>query len=294
MNDIRDAQAIASRLWSETSWWHSGGMAWQFASEADPRARVTRVWDGAWGWMYQPDVLMMQVDPAAPELARDVVDWFDATATGASPRVEVADSNEHVISALAVAWYREMVDEPFSLDLRCKASNGTADLPPGYVLRTAADVSPDDRVLAHTASWRPADLPYDQDHAPAFDADATSSFSIAKLERVQKEPLYDPECDFVVTTTSGEAAACCTVWFDPAIGAAEIEPLGVVPSHRRRGLAVALCRAAITAIAQGGGDEVVIHPRGDVAYPAPRAAYAAAGLARVNRTRTYGRDPTTS
>ena len=42
-------------------------------------------------------------------------------------------------------------------------------------------------------------------------------------------------------------------------------------------------------MASVGGNEVVIHRRGDVAYPAPRAAYAAVGFTRVNRTRTYGR-----
>jgi len=49
---------------------------------------------------------------------------------------------------------------------------------------------------------------------------------------------------------------------------------------------VALCHAALDAVAQAGGTEV-IHPRGDAAYPAARAAYAAAGVAEVNRTRTY-------
>ncbi|HVT78767.1 MAG TPA: GNAT family N-acetyltransferase, partial [Acidimicrobiales bacterium] len=70
---------------------------------------------------------------------------------------------------------------------------------------------------------------------------------------------------------------------------AEIEPLGVVPEHRRRGLAQALCRAALRATAEAGGTEVVIHPRGDVAYPAARDAYAAAGFVTVNRSRIFGR-----
>ena len=67
--DFRGLQALASRLWGPTAWWHPGGMAWQLAAERDGTAREIRVWDDseprAWGWMYQPDVLMLLVDPHA-------------------------------------------------------------------------------------------------------------------------------------------------------------------------------------------------------------------------------------
>ena len=112
-------------------------------------------------------------------------------------------------------------------------------------------VSEDVRVAAHRAAWLPAALPFTPEHRPAAASDATSSFDAHKLRRAQSLWPYDPSRDLVITTADGEAAACCTIWFDETTGAAEIEPLGVVPEHRRRGLAIALCHAALDAVARG-------------------------------------------
>jgi predicted N-acetyltransferase YhbS len=201
----------------------------------------------------------------------------------------VADGDEHVAAALRAAGYDEVADEAFALDLRCAAEPTRLQLPRGYVLRTAADVSDAVRVDAHRNAWLPAALPYEPAYQPTVAPGAMSSFDAQKLARVRATPPYAAERDFVITTADGDPAACCTVWFDAASGSAEIEPLGVAPDHRRRGLAQALCHASVDAVAKAGGVEVVIHPRGDAAYPAPRGAYAAAGFRTVNRTRVYGR-----
>ena len=71
--------------------------------------------------MYQPDVLMLLVDPHAPELAAEVVEWFDDINMGKAPRVEVADGQKAVLDALRVAGYVEAPDEPFGLDQRSTA-----------------------------------------------------------------------------------------------------------------------------------------------------------------------------
>jgi ribosomal protein S18 acetylase RimI-like enzyme len=281
-------QAIASRLWGPTSSWHPGGMAWQLATEQSPG--VMRVWDGAaWGWMYQPDVLLLQVDAAAPELAAEVVAWFDAANTGTAPRVETAEGQDHVVAALVAAGYSEVTDEAFGLDQRCAAERTKVRLPRGYALNTAADVTDEVRINAHRDAWLPRALPYVPELRPFIAEDATSGFDEAKLARTRATPPYAAARDFVITTADGAPAACATVWFDESTGSAEIEPLGVAPEHRRRGLAQALCHAALDAVARAGGSEVVIHPRGDAAYPAPRGAYSAAGFKTVNRTRIYGR-----
>ena len=78
-----------------------GVAAWRQSVTA--RAGEIRVWDDptrAWGWTYQPDVLMLLVDPHAPELAVEVVEWFDDINTGQAPRVEVADGQTAVLDAL--------------------------------------------------------------------------------------------------------------------------------------------------------------------------------------------------
>lgn len=279
---------IASRLWGPHAFWHPGDMAWQFATERTPG--IIRLWDDrAWGWVYQPDTLMLQVDPTAPELAAEVVAWFDDVRTGDAPRVEVGEADAPVVAALVAAGYAEVPDGPFSVDMRCAAAPTEVDLPAGYALRSAADVPVATRVEAHRAAWLPTALPYHPDHQPTFAADATSAFDDVKLARTQTMYLYAAERDFVITTDDGDPAACCTLWFDPDTGAGEIEPLGVAPEHRRRGLARALCRAALDAVATAGGTEVVIFPRGDDAYPAPRAAYLAAGFTICGRSHTYGR-----
>lgn len=285
---LLDLQGIARRLWDPVSWWHPGGMSWQHATEQYPGDM--RVWDdAAWGWMYQPDVLLLQVDSGASSVAAEVVAWFDGANTGTVPRVEVAEGDDHVVAALLAAGYREMADEAFALDMRCAAEPERVRVPPGYALRHAGHVDAATRVEAHRRAWLPAALPYEPTMRPAIAPGATSSFEAESLARVQQAPLYDATRDLVVVTDRGEPAACATVWFDEETGSAEIEPLGVAPDHRRRGLAQVLCRAACDAVANAGGVEVVIHPRGDAAYPAPRGAYAAAGFRATNRTHLYGR-----
>ncbi len=268
-------------------------MAWQLATEQDGAKRNIRTWGdaepSAWAWMYQPDTLMVLVDADAPELAAQVVEWFDDNNVGHSPRVEVADGQDHVVHALRSAGHAEVGGDPFSLDQRCPAKRMPVGLPDGYQLHDATSVSDEVRVEAHRAAWRPASLPFAPKHRPVIPSDATSGFNAEKLDRARRLWPYDASLDLVITTSTGAPAGCCTVWLDETTGAAEIEPLGVVPEHRGQGLAVALCHAALDAVARAGGHQVVIHPRGDAAYPAPRAAYRAAGFATVNRTRVYGR-----
>ena len=100
---------------------------------------------------------------------------------------------------------------------------------------------------------------------------------------------YDPELDLVAVSDhdDGRFAACCIAWFDPSIGVAEIEPLGVAPEHRRHGLAVALCLEVANQVAARGGTHVYINAQPQPGYPAPSSAYFAAGFELVERATTY-------
>jgi GNAT superfamily N-acetyltransferase len=106
---------------------------------------------------------------------------------------------------------------------------------------------------------------------------------------VRRTWLYDQSRDLVVEAPDGSLAACCIAWWDPAARCAEIEPLGVLPGHRRRGLATAMCMAVAAQVAALGGDQVHINtgPRAD--YPAPAATYLAAGFTVIRLGGSYAR-----
>ena len=67
----------------------------------------------------------------------------------------------------------------------------------------------------------------------------------------------------------------------------EIEPLGVAPEHRRRGLAVALCLEVAHLIGERDGTHVYINTQPKAGYVASSSAYFAAGFELVERATTY-------
>jgi len=147
----------------------------------------------------------------------------------------------------------------------------------------------DTRVEVHRRAWRPATQPWPGDPPASVTEESTSRFSDALYERVRATWLYDPAFDLVVEAPDGSLAACCIAWWDPAIGCAEIEPVGVVPEHRRRGLASAMCWQVIEQVRAAGGRQVFIGVRPDSAYPAPAQTYLAAGFDFEVRGRVYRR-----
>lgn len=145
------------------------------------------------------------------------------------------------------------------------------------------------RVEVHRAAWRPATLPWPAQIRPTVSEEATSKFTAAQYEQLRRTWLYDEALDLVIEAPDGALAACCTAWWDPANSCAEIEPLGVVPEHRRKGLASALCLEIAARVADRGGRQVFINtgPRSD--YPAPAATYATVDFEVIQRGRIYRR-----
>lgn len=128
-------------------------------------------------------------------------------------------------------------------------------------------------------------IPYNDGRA--VDPDRDSSFTRLAYDAVRGAWLYDQELDLVAVADDGRFGACCIAWFDPATGVGEIEPLGVVPDHRRRGLAVALCLEVAHLVAERGGSYVFINAHPEPNYVAPSSAYFAAGFEVVERATTY-------
>jgi len=175
-------------------------------------------------------------------------------------------------------------------DVAVGAGQGRAgDLPEGYLIRSVRGDELDARVEVHRQSWRPATLPWPGDPPSSVTAESTSRFSAALYSQVRATWLYDPAFDLVVEAPDGSLAACCIAWWDPVTECAEIEPVGVVPEHRRRGLASAMCWQVIEQVRAAGGRQVFVGVGPNPRYPAPAATYLAAGFDFVVRGRLYGR-----
>ena len=294
--DTAAMQQLASRRWPHGP--HAGGVGWaaaigQLADEiavvdGDPGPGPD-LDPGLAGWAgLAGQELFLHVDPAHPEAARQLTRWaVDARGT-ADLTVTVYDGDEAARPALAEVGFAPQPEAAPVTGMFHDADPGGPVLPPGYRVRGVADGEQAARVEAHRAAWRPATLPWPAG-VPPVSPELTSRFTAAHDEEVRHTWLYDQSRDLVVEAPDGTLAACCIVWWDPDAGAAEIEPLGVLPGHRRRGLATAMCMAACAQVAALGGDQVFINtgPRAD--YPAPAETYLAAGFKVVGLGQVHRR-----
>ncbi|MFI6790457.1 GNAT family N-acetyltransferase [Nonomuraea sp. NPDC050383] len=278
-DDLRAMQELCSRIWSPGSRWHVGDLAWgRFQHTGREPGWPTRLWrDGgrtvAWGWIDLPGSLDLAVDPARPELARQVLEWFARTAPAGPLDVTVLDTETHLAAALREAGYRPAGDGPFFRHLVRDLAGPAEPVPPqGYRLRAVGETDVPGRVAAHRAAFHP------------------SRVSEESYRAVRAAWPYRAGLDLVAVAPDGEVAAYCLVWLDEARRVAEIEPTGTLPAHRRRGLARAVCLAALRAAREAGAERAVVYARGDDAYPAPGRLYRSIGFRPAARTVTWVRD----
>ncbi len=287
-------QQLASRLWPRGR--HAGGLGWEAAISQLPPATVLAGQDGLAGrdglagWAgLAPGELVLQVDPARPEAARALIEWALQAAGTQELAVAVFDGDEVVRSAVTAAGFvRQPEAGPVTGMFRDVAA-AAAVLPPGYQVRAVRDGELGARVAAHRAAWRPATLPWPGEVPPAASPEATSRFTAAHYEQVRRTWLYDQGRDLVAEAPDGSLAGCCIAWWDPAARCAEIEPLGVLPEHRRMGLATAMCMQVAAQVAALGGNRVFINTGPTPGYPAPAATYLTAGFEVVSRGHAYRR-----
>lgn len=291
LGDMVGLQQLASRTWPGGGH-HPGGMGWALAiDELYPELRVATSRDRLVGWAgAAPSQIEVHVEPAAAEAAAPLLDWAVHTAGKGRVSIALFEGDGAVRALAAEAGFSTAPGSRALYGMFRHALGAGAPSLVGYRVRGLARGEERARVEAHREAWRPAALPFAEGVDRAVDPAATSSFTWAKFEQVSKAWLYDPELDLVVETVDGVLVGTCTVWLDPTNAVAEIEPLGVHPAHRRRGLAIALCLEACARVAARGGSHVFINtgPRHD--YPAPAAAYTAAGFAAVPRGVLWGRD----
>ncbi|MEV0198254.1 GNAT family N-acetyltransferase [Nonomuraea sp. NPDC050691] len=276
--DLRAMQELCSRLWSPRSRWHVGDLAWgRFQHTGREHEWPTRLWRAggrtlAWGWVQPPGSLDLAVDPARPELAGEVLEWFAGLVPG-ERSVTVLETEEHLAAALRGAGYRPSDDGPFFTHL-VRGLDGLPEPapPPGFRLRAVDEARVPGRVAVHRAAFHP------------------SRVTEESYRAVRAAWPYRADLDWIAETPDGEAAAYCLVWLDEARRVAEIEPTGTLPGHRRRGLARAVCLAALRAAREAGAEHAVVYPRGDDAYPVPGRLYRSMGFGPVARTVTWVMD----
>lgn len=282
-SDTTAMQRLAGRCWP--SGLHPGGLGWSQATGQVGDQIV--VVDGpggevqGWAAVAQPDSLMLQAAPDRPDVTQALFQWLMRTAEGPTLSVTVFDDQSRAMFTQAGF---EPATPPFGFyamnepGLSAPVNGVTGAVPAGYAIRSVRSDEVDAWVAVHRASWKPVDLPFHPDHDPHLDESWSSSFTLDAYHRVQDTHLYDTQFDLVVQAPDGSLAGCCIGWLDATTGWTEIEPLGVVPAHRRRGLAAALCAEIAARTASAGGHHVFINTGSSNSYPGPYRAYQKAGF----------------
>ncbi|WP_169985904.1 GNAT family N-acetyltransferase [Microbispora sp. H10836] len=274
--DLREMQDLAERLWTPGATWHVGDLAWErFQHPGAEHEWPAMLWDvdcgtAAWGWA-DSGQLNLLADPAQVLLADEVLDWFAAQVPDPARTVTVSSAETHLFPALGRHGYRRTDEGPFFLHMVMDLDHGLPEpIPPaGYRLRAVGDGDVAARVAAHRAAFHP------------------SRVTEESYQAVRRAWPYRPDLDWIAEAPDGSAAAFCLVWLDEVNQAARIEPAGTVPGHRRRGLARAVCLAALHAARRAGARRAVVSPRGDDAYPVPARLYRSLGFRACARSLGY-------
>jgi GNAT superfamily N-acetyltransferase len=277
-DDVRLMQDLVQRTWSLRSRFHVGDVAWERSVNSARSGDTwrTALWEDAgqvvaWGWVELPDHLSLVVDPARPEVASEVIEWFCSLAPKGT--CSVLESETHLVSALEAAGFHPDDEAPFFTHHRISLSDlRTPVVPDGLTLRHVRPGEVERRAAGHRAAW--------SDWGP-------SKVTDEDFAAVMTAWPYRPELDWVVEAPNGDFVATALIWHDQVNGIGLVEPVGCAPEYRRRGLGQAVNLAALHALREAGGTDAIVCPRGDDGYPKARALYQSIGFEPGARTRLY-------
>ena len=266
--DLRLMQDLTAACWrlegpfviatiGDLPWW-----MYQHLDKLD-EARV-RLWlEGGrcvgWGWV--EGGLIFMVHPQHRELLADVLDWAD------SDKVTALEHDTHAMAELAARGYE--LDESRWFDHMTRPLDDLPDphVHDGYLLRA---VRGEEDLLArteiHRAAWAPSRV-------------VPESY----LQVMRAWP-YRAALDWVAVAPDGTFTANCLCWLDAENRIVELEPVGTHPDHRRRGLAAAVCLAALHAACEAGADTGLVYPVN--ALPAA-TLYESIGFRAISRHLTF-------
>jgi hypothetical protein len=263
---------------------HPGGFAWEAATGQLPeRIAVIRDEAGAvTGWAASSaDDARLECAPRDDGTTDLLAAWLLDAAGDARASVAVHRGQDRLRGILAA---RGFVDEAVPLaGLRHAARDTGAQPPAGYRIRPVETGEERAKVDAHRRAWKPVDLPFTDGSGDGVDPDAESRFDADGYAAMRHAPVYRRDLDLVIEAPDGSLAGTCTAWLDPASGWAELEPLGIVPEHRRRGLAQTLALDVCRRVGELGGHDVFINASPLPYYRAPWDAYVAGGFTPMER-----------
>ncbi|TDQ39823.1 GNAT family N-acetyltransferase [Aureibacillus halotolerans] len=247
-NDLKQMQKLTQAIWSLDPNYHIGDLAWQryrhVGREDDWNTAIWQI-DGnpvAWGWIQTPGELICQVDPNFPEVAKDVIDWFDKTTKTNEHKVTVLETEPHLISVLEDSLYHPLPGNPevltkISLD-RFLFPVHLPDKFKGRHIKGSEDLT--NRVAVHKAAFH-----------------KTRVTEESYLNVMNAYP-YDSSLDWVIESPDGEFVASCLIWFDEVNKVGLLEPVGTDPRFRRMGLASSVCKLALNALIEKGAKTAVV------------------------------------
>lgn len=320
-DDTARLQLLAERLWPLSR--HPGGIGWEAATrQRRPHTRLAErdgtlvAWaevEGtemeiygaghdaeagsallSWALDTVEDARSAQTDDTAGSGSTGGSGDRDSTdGTGATEplRLMIRHGDDTLLSLATEAGFtRDPRAHPWhGLFRSATVGSGRPTWPEGYHVRPVREDEAEARVQVHRAAWHPPSIPYPPEAAARVSPDATSRFCTEFYEDMRRTAFYDPELDLVVQAPDGSLAAHCTVWWSPALGVAEVEPLGVVPEHRRLGLGGSLALEACARVGELGGHEVYINGEFVEIYPLPTAVYESVGYTQVELSAPYTR-----
>jgi GNAT superfamily N-acetyltransferase len=286
-DDLVAMQRMASRLWSPQSRFHPGQLAWdRYYRPVQPdvlgAGEAIALWEHGgrvvgFGWAESPDWLELQVDPAYPDVAGELVEWFEEWSDAPTQSALVMDGDP-VADALSAAGFAPERDAWFFTHHVLDLSD--LQLPPerpridGYAFRPVDPGEAAQRAACHAAAW--------SDVSP-------SRVDERSYRQLMAAWPYRRDLDWVAVDADGAMVASALVWLDPATAVGLVEPVGCVPRHRGRGLAGAVVLHALDALCRAGGRTAQVTPRGDDDYPGPRRLYRSLGFRPAGRTVTWTR-----
>jgi ribosomal protein S18 acetylase RimI-like enzyme len=256
---VRSMQQLAleeRRLLGPRAAWHVGDIAWGLRQHEGREGEwKIRLWveDGrvvAWSWLKSGGWLDHDVHPQHLQLLDEIM---------AEPAARMAfafEDDAEGRAALARHGFtrpgealrfhvRELAEPP-----------ARPPLPEGFRYRTVSADDVAERVAVHQEVWSPSRL-------------TEASYAAVRAQWPYRESL-----DCVVEAPDGRFAAYCLIWPDDENGVGELEPVGVRPAFRRRGLGAAVCTYALDRLYEEGGRQAIVYSQS----PEARALYESIGL----------------